>query len=174
MEETGTIEREEIKSERPLFQKRPLIPTIQDYGIKAVQPQPATIEEQANQIEEKKEEPKWKSVEVQTIYRDSEAQTDPYTCDHRELEGEIPEVLSLIHLKWGKGLPATIEELEEIEQTREKKWFELSLPPISDEASFGLRRKLMDEQEIRDWGKKENEIKKYDNNLAGKNCNLTP
>ena len=112
-------------------------------------------------IEEKVEESKYRTVEVQTIYRDSEAQTVPYTPKYRVNEGENPEVLTLTHLKYGKGLPATIDELEEIEQYREKQWFEFALPPISDEASFLLRRKLMDEQEIREWSKKENEIKKF-------------
>ena len=36
----------------------------------------------------------------------------------------------------------------------------MALPPISDESSFNLRRKLMEEQELREWTKKENEIKK--------------
>jgi hypothetical protein len=31
----------------------------------------------------------------------------------------------------------------------------LALPPISDESSFILRRKLMEEQELREWKKKE-------------------
>lgn len=53
-----------------------------------------------------------------------------------------------------------VDELEEIEERREKGWFEGALPPISDEASFGLRRKLMEEQELREWSKKENEIKR--------------
>jgi len=43
---------------------------------------------------------------------------------------------------------------------REQTWFELALPPISDESSFNLRRKLMEEQELREWKKKEDDIKK--------------
>ena len=42
-------------------------------------------------------------------------------------------------------------------------WFENSLPPISDEGSFNLRRKLMEDQEMKQWGKKENEIKELQN-----------
>jgi hypothetical protein len=74
-------------------------------------------------------------------------------------EGERPEVLLLEHLKWGHGLPVSIDELEAIESSREKTWFENSLPPISDEASFALRRRLMEEQELREWKKKEDDIK---------------
>jgi hypothetical protein len=64
------------------------------------------------------------------------------------------------HFKYGKELPATIEELQLIENERERVWFENSLPPISDEASFSLRRKLMEAQEMREWSKKEDDIKK--------------
>lgn len=48
-------------------------------------------------------------------------------------------------MKWGQGLPASIDELEAIEQKREQDWFENALTPISDEASFNLRRKLMED-----------------------------
>ena len=41
------------------------------------------------------------------------------------------------------GLPATIDVLDMIELNRERNWFENALPPISDEASFNMRRRLM-------------------------------
>ena len=37
-------------------------------------------------------------------------------------------------------------EVEMIERAREKKAFENSLPPTTDEASFHLRRKMMEQQ----------------------------
>ena len=61
----------------------------------------------------------------------------------------------MLKMEYGNGLPASIEELEQIELAREKNWFDLALPPISDESSFILRRKLMEEQELREWKKKE-------------------
>lgn len=108
----------------------------------------------------KEHEPKTKTVLIQTDFRESEAQTDPYTPDYVIREGETPEVFSLKHLKFGQGLPASIDELDLIEQNREKVWFDNGLPPISDEASFTLRRRLMEDQEVREWNKKENEIKR--------------
>ena len=66
----------------------------------------------------------------------------------------------LKNLTYGHGLPASIEELDQIEFNREKQWFQNSLPPTSDEASIQLRGKLMEEQEVREWSKKENEKKK--------------
>ena len=61
----------------------------------------------------------------------------------------------MLKMEYGNGLPASIEELEQIELAREKNWFDLALPPISDESSSILRRKLMEEQELREWKKKE-------------------
>lgn len=51
-----------------------------------------------------------------------------------------------------------------IEEQREKTKFEGSLPPTSDEACFILRRKLMEGQEIREWQKREKNIKKLQKN----------
>lgn len=51
-----------------------------------------------------------------------------------------------------------------IEEQREKNKFEGSLPPTSDEACFILRRKLMEGQEIREWQKREKNIKKLQKN----------
>lgn len=51
-----------------------------------------------------------------------------------------------------------------IEEQREKTKFEGSLPPTSDEACFMLRRRLMEGQEIREWQKREKNIKKLQKN----------
>ena len=106
------------------------------------------------------DEPLTRTVEVQTMYRESEAQTDPYTPNYEVRAGDNPEILTLAHLTFRHGLPATFDELEQIEIMREKKAFEYALPPTSDEASFQLRRRLMQEQELREWENREEEIKK--------------
>ena len=54
-----------------------------------------------------------------------------------------------------------MDEMEYIKIQREKISFENALPPTSDESSFLLRRKLMEEQEIKEWNKRETEIKKF-------------
>jgi len=92
------------------------------------------------------------------MYRESESQTDPYTPDYIVKEGEKPEILKLDHLKYGKGLPASLDELIWIEKTREKQAFDWALPPASDESSFQIRRSLLNEQEMRDWKAREEEI----------------
>eukprot|EP00743_Colponemidia_sp_Colp-15_P003486 GILK01003764.1.p1 GENE.GILK01003764.1~~GILK01003764.1.p1 ORF type:complete len:665 (+),score=144.46 GILK01003764.1:160-2154(+) len=101
-----------------------------------------------------------RTVAVQTLYRESEAQTDPYTSDYIIRSGAVPEVLTLTHLTYGHGLPASLAEVEMIERAREKRLFESSLPPATDEASFKLRRRLMEEQEFNEWATRENEIKR--------------
>jgi len=101
-----------------------------------------------------------KTVAVQTKYRDSEAQTDPYTPDYTVRPGEEPEILTLASLSYGKGLPAGLAEVEMIERARQKRDFEAALPPITDEASFELRKKMMEEQELKEWAHREAEIDK--------------
>ena len=74
--------------------------------------------------------------------------------------GEEPEILTLASLSYGKGLPAGLAEVEMIERARQKRDFEAALPPITDEASFELRKQMMEEQELREWGHREAEIDK--------------
>ena len=96
---------------------------------------------------------------AQTMYRDSDVQTDPYTPDYIVRPGEEPEVLSLAALKaGGKGLPVSAAEVEMIERARAKRIFNKDLPPTTDEASYNLRRELMEGQEMREWKAREAEI----------------
>lgn len=103
-------------------------------------------EERIIQAKERVDEPKAKTVEIQTVYRESEAQTDPFTPEYVEDRSNgIPEVLTIKDLAYGRGLPASMAEMELIDQMREKRAFDNALPPTSDEACFTLRRKLMEE-----------------------------
>ena len=54
-------------------------------------------------------------------------------------------------------------EMDLIEQMREKRAFDNALPPTSDEACFHLRRLLMEQQEFREWNKREDDIKRLQN-----------
>jgi len=105
-------------------------------------------------------EPVSKSVGVQTVYRESQTQTDPYTPDYITAPGQAdPEVLSIAHLKWGAGLPAGLEEVQLIQKLREKRAFEASLPTGTDEASLKLRKKLLEERELQEWATREEEMR---------------
>lgn len=105
-------------------------------------------------------EPASKTVATQSDYRESEAQTDPYTPDYTVRPGSAPEILTLVSLAWGSGLPAGLAEVEMIERARQKRAFEASLPPIdaNDPSSFERRRNLMAEQELKEWEEREKEI----------------
>lgn len=54
-------------------------------------------------------------------------------------------------------------ELELISKMREKRAFNDALPPLSDEASFHLRRRITQDQEVREWNYFENELKEANN-----------
>jgi len=104
-------------------------------------------------------EPLTKTAETQSDFRESETQTNPYTPDYHPLPpGYEPEVLTLTALSYGQGLPAGLNEVKMIERARAKREFEASLPPMTDEVSLALRRKMMGEQELRDWNVREEQI----------------
>ncbi|RLN63892.1 hypothetical protein BBJ28_00024595 [Nothophytophthora sp. Chile5] len=103
-----------------------------------------------------------RSVGIQTVYRDSEAQTDPYTPDYtvqKTATGAIPEIAGLAGLSHARGqLPVGQAELELLDRSRKKRAFEASLPPMTDEASFLLRKAMLEAQETREWLYREAEI----------------
>lgn len=119
--------------------------------------------ERIESAKEPQVEPRTKTVEVQTVFRESGAQTDPFSPNYEVDKDNVPEVLQIANLKFGEGLPATMAEMNLIEQMREKRAFDYALPPTSDEACFSLRRKLMVEQEVREWEKREDDIKALQN-----------
>ena len=59
------------------------------------------------------------------------------------------------------GLPAGVVELDMIERARAKREWELTLPVVTDRASFEKRLKMMEEMEMREWQDRETEIKRY-------------
>ena len=101
-----------------------------------------------------------RSVHVQTDYRDSETQTDPYSPDYVIRPGSQPELLTLATLSYGRGLPAGLTEVEMIERAREKRAWESTLPPLSDMTQLERRRNMMEEQERKEWLFREGEIEK--------------
>ena len=129
-------------------------PVEADQGSALEMPQPAP-------------EPLTKDVECQSMYRDSMAQTNPYTPDHVVPTGTNPEVLTLTALTFGAGLPAGLNEVKMIERARAKREFEATLPPMTDEVSLSLRRTMMSEQEMRDWNVREEHIKEVHEEKLG-------
>lgn len=64
------------------------------------------------------------------------------------------------YLKTGRGLPAGLAEIEMIERARAKRAWEATLPPLSDLTRLPLRKKMMEEQEMKEWALREQEIEK--------------
>jgi len=105
-------------------------------------------------------EPLTKTVGTQSEFRESETQTDPFTPDYAVRPGSAPELVTLATLTWGAGLPAGLAEVEMIERARSKRAFEEALPAIDpeDPSSFEVRRKMLSEQELKEWVAREKEI----------------
>lgn len=104
-----------------------------------------------------------RTIGTQTLFRESEAQTDPSAFGNIERDGTFLEILELNDFKFGKGLPASVYELELISKMREKRAFNDALPPLSDESCFNLRRIITQEQEVREWNFFENDLKEANN-----------
>jgi len=106
-----------------------------------------------------REEPKTKEAEVQTQYRESEAQTTPYTpeCEQPE-DGRGDELAMLAGLTFENGLPAGRREVEMIENARRKRSLERTLPPGTDEAHMNIRTRLMEHQEMHEFNIRTGEI----------------
>ncbi|OQS04099.1 hypothetical protein THRCLA_03637 [Thraustotheca clavata] len=145
-------------TERAKYFKRPILPYVQavppEILLSPVSNTHQVVMEQ--QIDDNLEPTR--SVGVQTMYRDSEAQTLPYTPDYTIKVGTSPEIATLANLTFDNGLPAGMAEIELIERNRKKVAFEASLPPMTDEASFQLRKKMMEQQEKSEWAFREVEI----------------
>uniref|UniRef100_A0A672TFX9 Cilia- and flagella-associated protein 91 n=1 Tax=Sinocyclocheilus grahami TaxID=75366 RepID=A0A672TFX9_SINGR len=102
-----------------------------------------------------------RSVGVQTDYRESETQTDPFTPEYAVRPGTAPpELLTLATLTWGRGLPAGLAEVEMIERARVKRAWEATLPPLNDLSQLDKRRRMMEEMERKEWAFREKEIEK--------------
>merc|ERR1719499_2564063 len=102
-----------------------------------------------------------RTVAVQTLYRDGEAQTDPYSPEYVIRPGSAPELLTLATLSYDHGLPAGLAEVEMIERARAKRQWESQLPALhGDTKELEKRQKMMDEMERAEWRLREIEIEK--------------
>lgn len=156
---TGTSSKTMVSgSERFKYFKRPIMPRVS-----AIPPQillaPVSATDNNPLIPvEKIDDSTVKDVGVQTMYRESEAQTVPYTPEFIVPSGQEPELLLLKNLTYDNGLPLGKTEIEMIEYARLKRDMESNLPPFTDEASLILRKKLMEQQEMKEFKLRETEI----------------
>ncbi|MCJ8732841.1 hypothetical protein PDJAM_G00215890 [Pangasius djambal] len=149
-------------ADRWKFFKRPLIPFAQQIPPDVIFALPKGDPYNAQQEgSEWMESSFQRTVGVQTDYRDSEAQTDPYSPEYILRPGAaIPEILTLAPFSWGHGLPAGLDEVEMIERARKKRAWEATLPPLNDLTQLDKRKRMMDEMERKEWAFREQEIEK--------------
>eukprot|EP00057_Strongylocentrotus_purpuratus_P024224 XP_011678698.1 PREDICTED: protein MAATS1 [Strongylocentrotus purpuratus] len=142
--------------------RRPIIPFLQQVPPEFVMDNSlAHMGGQSDQVmQERAPTPLHRTVEIQTDYRESETQTDPYTPEYVVRPGSQPELLTLATLSFGHGLPAGLAEVEMIERARAKREWEATLPPLSDVTQLEKRKRMMDEMERKEWTLREEEIEK--------------
>jgi len=147
--------------------KRPNVPFLHDMQNQVLM---TTTQSDSKQVTSKKEivhiqTPRVRAVGVQTLYRDSETQTDPYTPDYILPEDTPePEILSIAHFSQANGmLPVAQHEVDIINRMRDKKKFMDSLPEITDEKSLEKRKAMLAAQEKREWKYREQEMKEEQN-----------
>ena len=97
----------------------------------------------------------------QTMYRENDCQTDPYTRGYFVEEGQHPEVLTIDTLVYGEGLPAGLAEVEMIDRIRRRNKVQANLPQGNDPASMGKRLYALESLERTEWGEREDHIKKF-------------
>eukprot|EP01135_Chromosphaera_perkinsii_P012450 Nk52_evm61s2657 gene=Nk52_evmTU61s2657 len=154
-------ERAEVTGKnRYKYFKRPIIPYMTSIPAEVLLSE--SFEEAAS-LKPRSVKPKTpltKTVGTQSLYRESEAQTDPYSPEYVIKPGEHPELLTLATLSWEHGLPAGLTEIEMIERARAKRAWEETLPPLDDPSQFEKRRRMMEEMELFEWKEREEEIRK--------------
>lgn len=103
-----------------------------------------------------------KNAAVQTMYRDNEAQTDPFSPNYYIPEGApTPEVLGLQSLTWQNGgLPAGKEEVELIQRLRRRRALEATLPTGSDATSVEVRYRALHELEEQECAERDEHAEK--------------
>ncbi|KAJ3033926.1 Cilia- and flagella-associated protein 91 [Rhizophlyctis rosea] len=159
----GTGQADVAGVDRFKFFRRPVVPYVPSLGGQVVYARrPAPVVARAREV--RVEEGGVRTVAVQTIYRESEAQTDPYSPPYTlPPNTQPPELLALATLTFGAGLPAGLAELEMIERARAKRAWEASLPKVVDQESFEKRLRMMEEMELREWREREDEIRRLQN-----------
>lgn len=151
--------------DRYKFFRRPIIPFLPQMppSVVLAPQQMESIIDRNSSEEVSLIPPQTRNVYVQTDYRDSETQTDPYSPEYVVKPGSQPELLTLATLCYGKGLPAGLSQVEMIERARAKRAWESTLPDLNDLSQAEKRRCLMEEQERLEWSYRESEISEIQN-----------
>ncbi|KAJ9463294.1 hypothetical protein DIPPA_35114 [Diplonema papillatum] len=101
----------------------------------------------------------------QTDYRENDAQTDPYTPDYyADDAAPQPQVLALMDLKYGSGLPVGLAEVGMIDRIKRRTQVETDLPQGGDQEAILKRLRALEELEKIEWDERETHIKQLQEN----------
>lgn len=103
-----------------------------------------------------------RTIGTQTMYRDSSAQTDPYSPSFLLRPGAEPEILSLIPLSYQNGLPVGLHEIRMIERARRHREVENKFPNLFDIKGIQRRRSALNKLEFEEWRIREMQIEELD------------
>lgn len=110
-----------------------------------------------------------RDASCQTMMRENECQTDPYTPDYFVEDGSDPEVLAIKDdVRWGAGLPAGLGEVELIDTLQRRKQVESELPTGMDPKSIKSRLHALESLEKAEWEAREDKIKQQQEARLGK------
>jgi len=155
--------------------RRPIIPYVENMGGHIVYSKNKNESENKNKNNEvnlndanatiqNENITKFRTVGIQTLYRENETQTDPYSPEYIIKPGSSPpEILALATLTYGAGLPVGLAEIEMIERARLKRAWEATLPKVVDKKSYQKRLKMMEAMELQEWKEREEEIESLQN-----------
>lgn len=120
-----------------------------------------TIERYTNREDDGKSH---KDVAIETKYRESSAQTSPSQPPHFYLQEKLPELLQIDFLKWGKGLPAGVFEVQLIERARMKrKWDKYLDEMFQRDADIEKLKDCIEAIERDEWAFREQAIQDIQN-----------
>ena len=108
-----------------------------------------------------------RDVSCQTDFRENDCQTDPFTPDYYTEDGAHPQVLALMELKYGAGLPAGLAEVEMIDRVKRRGHVEADLPQGGDNTAMVQRLTALENLEKVEWNEREVHIKQLQEQRLG-------
>lgn len=138
-------------ADRPKFFTNPLN-NVQTFNV-------GLMAEEENFESGSESEERYKTMAIQTIYRESSAQTRPFLpeCYMAEVIDDIPEVVHIADMIESVTYPG-LKEVEIIERSRKRRQWELSLPPINAPEEIASRVTALEAFEWEEWIAREKDI----------------
>lgn len=104
-------------------------------------------------------EERYRTMAIQTVYRESSAQTKPFLpeCYMEQVIDDIPEVVHIADMIDSITYPG-LKEIEIVERSRKRRQWEMSLPPIIAPEEIASRVTALEAFEWEEWVAREKDI----------------